>query len=290
MRVFGLVVAALVGACAHPQPAAPPSANEDPKALIDEGDHAVEAGKLDEAERLYTRAVKLGDLDGWTGLVFVRGFKGDDAGLWDAFAHQAPEAQTSLERAWMLYATNKLDDALAADAKAMTEVTKADGDAWIKAPMLRGGILVSAGRYAEALEPLTVALQRVPEAGKSDDPYFRTVPLFIYAWAAARANTGDAAGAVAKLDAIAAANPDDRILGLFLPAAHGELAIGKGDLAAAEEALSKCPRNTLCLDALAEVQDARGKHDAAAATRAQIRTIFRANPPGLYYWRKNQPH
>lgn len=289
MRVFGLVVA-LVGACAHPQPAAPPSAKEDPKALVDEGDKALEAGKLDDADRLYTRAAQLGDVDAWTGLVWVRGFKGDDAGVWEAFAHQAPEAQVPLERAWILFANGKLDDALVADTKAMAEVTKADADSWIKAPMVRGGVLIAAGRFADAIEPLTLAVQRVPEVGKTDDPYFRTVPLFLYAWAAARANTGDAAGAVAKLDAIAAANPDDRILGLFLPVAHGELAIAKGDLAAAEEALSKCPRNTLCLDALAEVQDARGKHDAAAATRAQIRTIFRANPPGLYYWRKNQPH
>ena len=287
MRSFGLVVA-LVAACSHPHAAAP-AAKEDPKALVEQADKALEAGKLDDASTLYTRAAQLGDPDGWTGLVWVRGFQHDDAGVWEAFAKQAPEAQVPLERAWIAFALGQFDDALAADAKAMTEVTKADADSYIKAPMVHGAILIAAGRFAEAIDPLTVAMQRVPEVGKADDPYFRTVPLMLYAWAAARANTGDAAGAVAKLDAFAAASPDDRILGLFLPVAHGELAIGKGDLAAAEAALSKCQRNAVCLDVLAEVQDARGEKDAAAATRAQIRTIFRANPPGLYYWRKNQP-
>lgn len=274
-------------ACAHPPAAAP---KQDPQALVEQGGKALEAGKLDEANRLFTRAAQLGDADGWTGLVWVRGFQQDDAGLWEAFAHQAPDARTSLDRAWLLFATGKLDDALVADDKAMAEATQADADAWIKAPMLRGGILISAGRFADAVAPLTLALQREPEVGKTDDPYFRSVPLVLYAWAAARAKTGDAAGAAAKLDALAAANPGDPILALFMPVAHGELALGADNLGAAEEALSKCPRNAMCLDALAEVQEARGKHDAAAETRVQIRRIYRANPPGLYYWRKNQPH
>jgi len=156
----------------------------------------------------------------------------------------------------------------------------------VKAVMLPGGLLVELGRYKDAIGPLTTAVGRVAEAGLTDNPYFRAVPIGLLAWAQLRA--GDAGGddSLGKLEALATAHPDDHLLGLMLPLVRGQRAIGKGDLAAAEQALSTCPPFAMCLYHLADVQAQRGEADAAAATRAKIKALFTLSPPEIYYRRR----
>jgi tetratricopeptide (TPR) repeat protein len=274
------LVWALVAACGSPQHAAP---KQDPGALADRAMDEAHAGKLDDAARDLQRAGELGNPDAWNLLAMLNVYRGDEAAAGQAFAHEP--GTDPLGRGWFLFAEGKLDDALAA-AQAASVAKEPDHQEWVKAAMLPGGLLVELGRYKDAIEPLTVAVTRVSDAGLTDNPYFRAVPIGLLAWAQLRA--GDAAGddSLGKLEALGAAHPDDKLVGLMLPLVRGQRAIAKGDLAAAEQALSACPPFAMCLYHLADVQTQRGETEAAAATRAKIAGLFTLSPPEIYYRRR----
>ena len=284
-HVLTLVV---VGACSH---AAAPRPAEDPKALVDQGTALFEQGKLDEAERALQRAADLGNPDAWGTLAYVGVYRGDEAAMWKAFdrSNDLAGKNRDLSRAWMLFAMGKLDEALAlATAEVSTVRKDVDAQDWVKAPMLEGGLLIELGRYRDAIAPLELSLQRVPEAGLSEHPYFRTVPVALLAWAKAGARDAAADAAARTFDSIATAHPGDPVVAAFEPIVHAELALAHSDTAAAERALATGCDGAMCLEHLAEVQTLRGETAAASATRTKIKALFRASPPAAYYWHKAQ--
>lgn len=292
-----LLVLTVVTACSHPaapRPAGEPAADkpaENSQALADQGTALFEQGKLDEADRALQRAGDLGNADAWGTLAYVRVYRGDEAAMWKAFdkASDLVGKNRDLSRAWMLFALGKLDEARALATAEVGSVRKeVDAQDWAKAPMLEAGLLIELGRYREAIAPLELALQRVPEAGLADHPYFRTVPVALLAWAKAGAHDASADATGSTFDAIAAAHPGDPVVAAFLPIVHAELALAHSDTAAAERALSTGCDGAMCLEHLAEVQTLRGETAAATATRAKIKTLFRASPPAAYYWHKAQ--
>lgn len=271
------VVWVLVAACGSSQR---PAQKEDPSALADHGLEVAKAGKLDEAAHDFQRAGELGNTDAWNLLAMLDVYRGDEAAAGQAFAREP--STDPLARAWFLFSEGKLDEALAA-AQGASVAKEPDHQEYVKAALLRGGLLIELGRFHDAIEPLTTAQARAEEVGLAEHPYFRAFPLGLRAWAELRAGDPAADTDVAKLDALAAANADDPMLKILVPVVRGQAAIVKNDLAGAEQALSTCPPFAMCLYWLADVQAKRGETDAASATRAKITGLFTLSPPEVYY-------
>jgi len=272
---------------------------DEPNALDSLAEALLNAGKLEESERAFTKAAEMQFSYSWSGVAQTRFLRGDVAGGLDALGKSREAAPRPMDKLDVdgiaIWAT--LDRP--ADAKKRIDELEKTAQAekldepYALASLYRAVALIEADSAGDALREIAEALHRA-EAAALPGGAMNRVRRPALAWRAiaeARLGRGpDAAKTAAELDAEARKTPNDSDVQSMASFGRGLAAFAKGDIDLAVKELSTCLEDDfLCRWQLALAQDKQGDKTAASATRAKLTGANLRDPAYLYVHAKIGP-
>ena len=252
------------------------------------------AGRLGEAEASFQKAFDVSHefyfaLQGVAQTRFLRNdWKGGKEALDKAQAAATrPVDRLGLEfnRAWSLFASGQLDDALKTFDALDVAAKEANEEAtYVFVPIARSKMLVDAGRFEAAMTSAEQGLERGKKQGLPGGTVnaARRAALTNRMLAEARSGKADAAAkTLALLEADAKATPTNAGLRSNVELGRGELALARGDAKAAATSLANCiVQDSYARSRLAAAREKAG--DRAGADQVRKRLVSTNRRDGEY--------
>jgi len=262
------------------------------------GEILLMAGRFDEAESAFTRAVGISTefTIAWQGIGLTRAYRGDYVRAQLAIAVGRRSAASpderigfDVDRAWIAMAQGRPGDAARAIGAYEREAKKYALPAFAVAPLLRSQIASIQGKHREARRLAQLAIDRADtgDYAGAARKYIRREALMQRLAAEARLGDADVAAAtLGYLEADVADEPDRNSVERWLARAKGLVMWASAGPAAAADQFATCDKDDLwCARDRALAQDAAGDTDGASATRAAMRGRFYRDPAAVFLQR-----
>jgi len=265
------------------------------------GEALMGAGKLEEAEAAFTRALTIDYkfYESWEGVAFARLYRGDWKGGYEALDRMRERSQTQQGRldtdrdlAWVLLADGRGADALKTiDNFELAATRTGDAANALVALYDRAWIANELGKGPLALKSLQTLYDRVAKdkSAASDGGRFQLVADARALECSIDARLGKPADAEKALDALTAAvgtSAESDIAGR-VAYARGEVQLARGDAAGAAKTMKGClATDDWCAFARADAEERAGDRATAAADRERLAKLFHRDPVYFYVWRR----
>ena len=266
---------------------------QEPNAQDSLGEALTAAGRFKEAEAAYLKALELSPQfwNAHEGIAYARFYAGDWKGGREALAkakaaatRRTDKLSVDDEMAAVAMAQRNTAEALQIlDAEEKTEGAQPSEVAFV--PVRRAQMLIIAGRTADALAPIAVAL-KTADSGQLSPAATRNLRReALKARVMAEARIGDKAAAEktsAELDQAAATRVEDVAAQTAMHFGKGQLAMASGDPAAARTHFDQCSvQDQICKWQGVIAAEKAGDKAGAASARERLLKVYLRDPAHL---------
>jgi tetratricopeptide (TPR) repeat protein len=257
------------------------------------GEALTAAGRFKEAEAAFQKALELSPQfwNAHEGIAYARFYAGDWKGGREALAKAKAAASRRTDKlsvddemAGVAMAQRNTAEALKIlDAEEKTEGAQLSDVAFV--PVRRAQLLIIAGRGADALAPIAVALKNA-DSGQLPPAFTRNLRReALKARVMAEARAGDKAAAEktsAELDQAAATRAEDIAAQTAMHFGKGQLAMASGDAATARTHFDQCSvQDQLCMWQAVIAAEKAGDKPGAASARERFLKVYLRDPTHL---------